>query len=108
MVEDEYLIAIEDHRPDVAVLDVDLENGDTAHPLAGKLGVLGVPYLSATGDTRLADASISSRRSRLEKPFVVRSVRRQRLASDPASSPMPLSRPNPLNQPGSMPPGWAD
>jgi CheY-like chemotaxis protein len=67
---DQALDLIEDCRPDAAVLDLNLGDGDTAYPIADKLGVLGVPYLFATGDVRLDDASVYRHRPRLEKPFV--------------------------------------
>ena len=67
---DQALDLIEDDHLDAAVLDVNLGDGDTAYPVADKLGVLGVPYLFATGDMKLADASVYSHRPRLEKPFV--------------------------------------
>ncbi|SDN53628.1 CheY chemotaxis protein or a CheY-like REC (receiver) domain [Methylobacterium phyllostachyos] len=61
---------IADHRPDAAVLDVNLGDRDTAYPIADKLGILGVPYLFATGDLHLADASVYGHRPWIEKPFV--------------------------------------
>lgn len=67
---DKALDLIADRRPDAAVLDVNLGDRDTAYPIADKLGVLGVPYLFATGDVQLADASVYGHRPRLEKPFV--------------------------------------
>ncbi|MEE7446542.1 response regulator [Methylobacterium radiotolerans] len=67
---DQALDLIEDHRPDAAVLDVNLGDGDTVYPVADKLGVLGVPYLFATGDVRLPDTSVYRHRRRLEKPFL--------------------------------------
>jgi DNA-binding response OmpR family regulator len=97
VVEDEYLIASEVKRwlhnagaevigpvpradlaldliaqqhPDAAVLDVNLGDGDTVYPVADKLGILGVPYIFATGDVRVAGASAGSERPTLEKPFV--------------------------------------
>lgn len=66
---DQALDVIEDRRPDAAVLDVNLGEGETAYPVADKLGALGVPYLFATGDVQLADASVYRHRPRLEKPF---------------------------------------
>jgi len=55
-----------------AILDVNLGNGDTVFPLAAELGVLGVPYLFATGDVRLADADADGDRDRprLTKPYL--------------------------------------
>lgn len=67
---DQALDLIADHTLDAAVLDVNLGEGDTVYPVADKLGVLGVPYLFATGDVRLADTSVYRHRPRLEKPFV--------------------------------------
>ena len=61
---------IADHRPDAAVLDVNLGDQDTAYPIADELGALGVPYLFATGDVKLTDATVYGHRPRLEKPFV--------------------------------------
>jgi DNA-binding response OmpR family regulator len=71
---DQALDLIEALRPDAAVLDVNLGEGDDAYPVADKLGVLGVPYLFATGDVKLADTSIYRNRPRLEKPFVAREL----------------------------------
>jgi DNA-binding response OmpR family regulator len=71
---DRALDLIEEHRPDVAVLDVNLGAGDDAYPIADRLGALGVPYLFATGDVRLADTSIYRDRPRLEKPFLAREL----------------------------------
>src|ERR1700710_974286 len=67
---DQALDLIEDRRPDAAVLDVNLGDGETVYPVADKLGVLSVPYLFATGDVKLADTSVYRHRPRLEKPFV--------------------------------------
>ena len=39
-------------------------------PVADRLGVLGVPYLFATGDVRVSGASAGASRPILEKPFV--------------------------------------
>jgi CheY-like chemotaxis protein len=66
---DQALDLIEDHQPDAAVLDVNLGDGDNVYPVADKLCVLGVPYLFATGDVKLADASVYRHRPPLEKPF---------------------------------------
>jgi DNA-binding response OmpR family regulator len=66
---DQALDLIEDCCLDAAVLDVDLGDGETAYPIADKLGSLGVPYLFATGDVQLADTSVYRQRPRLEKPF---------------------------------------
>ena len=71
---DQALDLIEGRRPDAAVLDVNLGEGDNAYPLAEKLSVMGVPYLFATGDVRLTDASAYRNRPRLEKPFVARAL----------------------------------
>lgn len=71
---DQALDLIEGRRPDAAILDVNLGEGDNAYPLADKLGVMGVPYLFATGDVRLTDASAYRNRPRLEKPFVARAL----------------------------------
>jgi DNA-binding response OmpR family regulator len=71
---DQALDLIEGRRPDAAVLDVNLGEGDNAYPLAEKLSVMGVPYLFATGDVRLTDASAYRTRPRLEKPFVARAL----------------------------------
>jgi DNA-binding response OmpR family regulator len=67
---DQALDLIEDDRPDAAVLDVNLGDGDTVYPVADKLSGLGVPFLFATGDVRLADTSVYRHRRRLEKPFL--------------------------------------
>jgi DNA-binding response OmpR family regulator len=67
---DQALDLIEDHRPDAAVLDVNLGDGETVYPVADKLEVLSVPYLFATGDVRVAEASVYRHRPRLEKPFM--------------------------------------
>jgi DNA-binding response OmpR family regulator len=66
------LIAV--RHPDAAVLDVDLGEGEDAYPVADRLGVLGVPYLFATGDVQLADTSNYRQRPRLEKPFLAREL----------------------------------
>lgn len=71
---DQALDLIEGRRPDAAVLDVNLGEGDNAYPLAEKLSVMGVPYLFATGDVRLTEASAYRNRPRLEKPFVARAL----------------------------------
>lgn len=67
---DQALDLIEDDRPDAAVLDVNLGDGDTVYPVADKLSGLGVPFLFATGDVRQADTSVYRHRRRLEKPFL--------------------------------------
>jgi DNA-binding response OmpR family regulator len=67
---DQALDLIEDDRPDAAVLDVNLGDGETVYPVADKLEVLSVPYLFATGDVRVAEASVYRHRPRLEKPFM--------------------------------------
>jgi len=96
VVEDEYLIAIEvkrwlmtagaeivgpvpsvkqaldllaDHDLDAAVLDVNLGDGARVYPVADELSAIGVPYLFATGDVKVADASGYQHQPRLEKPF---------------------------------------
>ncbi|MCJ2084734.1 response regulator [Methylobacterium sp. E-005] len=96
IVEDEYLIAMEvkrwllaagaevvgpvpnveraldviaDEGLDAAVLDVNLDHGDTVYPVADKLSALGVPYLFATGDVKISCADAYRQRPRLEKPF---------------------------------------
>ena len=61
---------IAERKPDAAVLDVNLGDGDTVYPVADRLGVLGVPYLFATGDVRVSGASPGASRPILEKPFV--------------------------------------
>jgi DNA-binding response OmpR family regulator len=67
---DQALDLIEDDTPDGAVLDVNLGDGDTVYEVADKLGAVGVPYLFATGDVKLAETSVYRHRPRLEKPFV--------------------------------------
>lgn len=67
---DRALDQIEDYRPNAAVLDVNLSSGDDVYPVADKLDVLGVPYLFATGDVRVSEASDYAAKPRLEKPFV--------------------------------------
>ncbi|MDQ0524214.1 response regulator [Methylobacterium gregans] len=67
---DQALDLVEDCRPDAAVLDVSLGDGEDVYPVADKLGVLSVPYLFATGDVRLADTSVYRHQPRLEKPFL--------------------------------------
>jgi CheY-like chemotaxis protein len=67
---DQALDLVEDRRPDAAVLDVNLGDGCTAYPIADKLSELGVPYLLATGDVRVADTSVYRHRPRLEKPYL--------------------------------------
>jgi len=67
---DRALGLIEDHAPEAAILDVNLGDGDTVYPVADKLGALSIPYLFATGDLKVADASVYRHRPRLEKPFV--------------------------------------
>lgn len=61
---------IEDESIDAAVLDLNLGDGDTAYPVADRLAALGVPYLFATGDMRVADTSAYRGRPRLEKPYL--------------------------------------
>lgn len=67
---DQALDLIEDQRPSAAVLDANLGNRGSVYPVADKLDVLGVPYLFATGDVRISDASEYAERPRLEKPYV--------------------------------------
>lgn len=67
---DQALDLIEDDTPNGAILDVNLGDGDTVYAVADKLGALGVPYLFATGDVKLAETSVYRHRPRLEKPFV--------------------------------------
>ena len=67
---DQALDLIEDDGLDAAVLDINLGNGDTAYPIADKLGALRVPYLFATGDAKVSSASVYCHRPRLEKPFL--------------------------------------
>lgn len=57
---------IEDYRPDAAVLDINLGDGDTSYPVADRLDVLKVPYLFATAETQ--KASGYNDQARLEKP----------------------------------------
>ena len=67
---DQALDLIEADGLDAAILDVNLGDGDTVYPVADKLGAVGVPYLFATGDVRVAAASVYRHRPRLEKPYV--------------------------------------
>ena len=67
---DQAMDLIEEGAPDAAVLDVNLGDGDTAYPIADKLASVNVPYLFATGDVQVADASVYRHRPRLEKPFM--------------------------------------
>ena len=67
---DQALDLIEDDHVDAAVLDVNLGDGDTAYPIAARLGSLGVPFLFATGDVRVIGAAAEQGRPRLEKPFL--------------------------------------
>lgn len=68
---------IDRRRPDAAVLEIGLEvgfevgfgGGDTVFALADRLDVLGVPYLLATGDRRLARLPGYSGKPRIEKPL---------------------------------------
>ena len=53
-----------------ALLDVNLGDGKTVHPVAAELGALGVPYLFATGDVKLSDADNYRHRPRLTKPYL--------------------------------------
>jgi CheY-like chemotaxis protein len=75
---DQALDLIKDRRPDAAVLDVNLGDGGDVYPVADKLCVLGIPHVFATGDVKVAEASVYGHRPRLEKPFteaeVVRSL----------------------------------
>ena len=61
---------IEDDGLEAAVLDVNLGNGDRAYPVADKLASLGVPYLFATGDVMVVEASDYQRQPRVEKPYL--------------------------------------
>lgn len=61
---------IAEQTPDAAVLDVNLGDGNSVYPVAERLGVLGVPYLFATGDVRVTGAPVEASRPILEKPFV--------------------------------------
>ena len=65
---------IENHELDAAVLDVNLGNGETAHPVADRLRTLGVPYLFATGDVRATGAAAEQHGPRLEKQFIPRDL----------------------------------
>lgn len=67
---DQALDLIEDDRPDATVLEVNLGDGGTVYPVADKLGALGVPYVFATGEVRLADTSVYHHERWLEKPFL--------------------------------------
>lgn len=62
------LSIIEAHALDGAVLDVNLGPGRTVYPVADRLNELGVPYLFATGDVRIADDPAHRTRPRLDKP----------------------------------------
>ncbi|MBP0492044.1 response regulator [Roseomonas indoligenes] len=59
---------------DVAVLDANLGDGETAYPVADRLEELGVPFLFATGDVRLVDEPSYQSRTRLEKPVTQRGL----------------------------------
>ena len=48
-------------------------NGDRVHPVADKLDSIGVPYVFATGDVRVAGDSTGNR-LRLEKPYTEKEV----------------------------------
>ncbi|MCR0981549.1 response regulator [Roseomonas populi] len=61
---------------DLAVLDANLGEGQTAYPIADRLDELGVPYLFATGDVRLVDEPNYQCRTRLEKPVTQRGLLR--------------------------------
>jgi CheY-like chemotaxis protein len=61
---------IEDGEINAAILDLNLGVGQTALPIADRLGTLGVPHLFATGDVRFSEASGYDDRPRLDKPFV--------------------------------------
>lgn len=71
---DRALALIAEHRPDAAVLDINLGGGQDAYPVADRLRALGVPFLYATGDVRAADAGIDQDGPRLEKPFTAREL----------------------------------
>lgn len=68
---------IERSRPDAAILEIRLEvgleaglgDGGAVFALADRLDVLGVPYLLATGDLRLARVPGYSGKPRIEKPL---------------------------------------
>jgi DNA-binding response OmpR family regulator len=66
---DQALDLIEEHRPDAAVLDIDLGGATDAYPVAQRLGELGVPYLFATADVSAAKATDYRTQPRLGKPF---------------------------------------
>ena len=55
---------------DVAVLDVNLGNGETVYPVADRLYELGVPYLFTTGDVRIRDVAPYRTRPKLDKPVL--------------------------------------
>ena len=67
---DQALDLIENNSLDAAVLDVNLGNGDRVYLVADKLAALGVPYLFATGDVKVTDATSYQHQLRVEKPYL--------------------------------------
>lgn len=60
---------IEYRCPEAAVLDINLGDGAKVYPVANRLGVLGVPYLFATGDVHQSRTEGYGGRPVLEKPY---------------------------------------
>ena len=52
-------------RPDAAMLDVGLGDGETDYPIADWLEALGVPCLFAAGEVRIGDGRSTTERTGL-------------------------------------------
>jgi len=65
--------ALVEHRPDFAVLDVNLGER-TVYPLVDKLAALGVPFVLATGYEGWVLPEAYRDRPRLEKPVTARAL----------------------------------
>lgn len=71
------IAATESQRPDIAILDINLGDGDSV-PIANRLAELGVPYLFATGygeQSQLPDQHKA--RPVLQKPYTLASLSRR-------------------------------
>jgi CheY-like chemotaxis protein len=62
------LTLLDDHRPDLAILDVNI-GGESCHPVAARLDALGIPIIFSTGYGRLVMPECWQGRPVLEKPF---------------------------------------
>jgi CheY-like chemotaxis protein len=71
------LSAVEAQRPDVAILDVNLGDGETSIPIAMELAESGIPFAFLTGydPSRLDDGATALKAPFLRKPVNERELR---------------------------------